>query len=190
MRVISGSAGGLALSVPKGHRVRPTADRVREAVFNILASRFPLNDIDVLDLFAGVGGLGIEALSRGARAAAFVDANPAALKATRSNLKNTKLLHRSRLLRARALTGIRILEDQGWRFGGIFLDPPYGEGWVEKTLRRLARSSVVQPDTWLVVEHARNESAAAAYPPLVLTDRRGYGTTGVSFYQYQPEETA
>ena len=189
MRVISGSAGGLTLVVPKGHKVRPTADRVRESVFNILASRFSLTDIDILDLFAGTGGLGIEALSRGGRSTVFVEASPDAQRVIRTNLKTTKLLHRGRLLRASALTGIRIAEDQGLRFGGVFLDPPYGEGWVDKTLRRLARSPVLLPGAWIVVEHAQQESGAPAYPPLVLTDRRRYGTTEVSFYQHEGEES-
>ena len=189
MRVISGSAGGLTLTVPKGHKIRPTADRVRESVFNILASRLSLIDIDVLDLFAGTGGLGIEALSRGGRSAVFVDASPDAQKVIRTNLKTTKLLHRGRMLRAAALTGIRILENQGLRFGGVFLDPPYQEGWVDKTLRRLARSSVLLPGAWVVVEHARQEAGADSYTSLVLTDRRRYGTTGVSFYQHENEES-
>ena len=186
MRVISGSAGGLTLVVPKGHKVRPTADRVRESVFNILASRFSLTDIDILDLFAGTGGLGIEALSRGSRSGVFVDASPDAQKTIRANLKTTKLLHRGRLLRASVPTGIRIVEDQGLRFGGVFLDPPYGEGWVDKTLRRLARSPVLLPGAWIVVEHTQQEPGAPAYSPLVLTDRRRYGTTEVSFYRHEP----
>ena len=190
MRVISGSAGGLPLSVPKGHKVRPTADRVRESVFNILASRFSLIDIDILDLFAGTGGLGIEALSRGARSGVFVDASPDAQKVIRANLKTTKLFHRGRILRTYALKGIGILEDQGLRFSGVFLDPPYEDGWVDKTLRRLAGGTILLPEAWVMVEHAQREAGAESYAPLVLTDRRRYGTTGVSFYQYQGEESA
>jgi 16S rRNA (guanine966-N2)-methyltransferase len=79
-------------------------------------------------------------------------------------------------------------EKQGLRFGGVFLDPPYGEGWVDKTLRLLAQSSVLAPGAWVVAEHGRDEDGAESYPPLVLTDRRRYGTTGVSFYQRQDEE--
>ena len=188
MRIISGSVGGLLLMVPKGHKVRPTTDRVRESVFNILASRYSLTDIDVLDLFAGTGALGIEALSRGVRSTVFVDASPDAQKIIRANLKTTKLLHRGRILRAYALKGIGILEDQGLRFGGVFLDPPYEEGWVDKTLRRLARSAILRVGAWIVVEHARHEAGAESYAPLVLTDSRCYGTTGVSFYQHKGEE--
>ena len=188
MRIISGSAGGLTLSVPKGHKVRPTADRVRESVFNILASRFSLTDINILDLFAGTGGLGIEALSRGARSAVFVDASPDSQKTIRANLKTTKLLQRGRILRAYALKGVSILEDQGLRFGGVFLDPPYEDGWVDKTLRRLAQSAILLPGAWVVVEHSQREAGAESYAPLVLTDSRRYGTTGVSFYQHEGEE--
>ena len=188
MRIISGSVGGLSLTVPKGHKVRPTTDRVRESVFNILASRFSLTDIAVLDLFAGTGALGIEALSRGVRSTVFVDASPDAQKIIRANLKTTKLLHRGRILRAYALKGIGILEDQGLRFGGVFLDPPYEDGWVDKTLRRLARSAILRVGAWIVVEHARHEAGAESYAPLVLTDSRCYGTTGVSFYQHKGEE--
>jgi len=190
MRIVSGSAGGLQLQVPKGHKVRPTADQVREAIFNILASRFPLADIDVLDLFAGTGALGIEALSRGARSAVFIDASPDAQRVIRANLISTDLRYRGRVIRAYVAKGIRVIEEQGLRFGGVFLDPPYGEGWIEKTLRQLAGSSVLQPHAWIVVEHNQQEEGAEVYPPLALTDRRRYGTTGVSFYRHQGEEAA
>jgi 16S rRNA (guanine966-N2)-methyltransferase len=190
MRVVSGSAGGLHLKVPKGHKMRPTADQVREAIFNILVSRFPLADLSVLDLFAGTGALGIEALSRGARAAVFVDASPEAHRVIRANLTVTGLRRRGRVIRAYVPKGIRVAEEQELRFGGVFLDPPYGEGWVERTLRLLARSPILEPGAWVVVEHSRHEEGAEAYPPLALTDRRRYGTTGVSFYQRQGEEIA
>ena len=190
MRIVAGSAGGLHLKVPKGRKVRPTADQVREAIFNILASRFPLADIAVLDLFAGTGALGIEALSRGARSAVFVDASPEAQRVIQANLNATGLRRLGRIIRAYAAKGIKIAEGQELRFGGVFLDPPYGEGWVDKTLRLLARSSILAPDSWVVAEHGQHEEGAEAYPPLALTDRRRYGTTGVSFYQHQGEEAA
>jgi 16S rRNA (guanine966-N2)-methyltransferase len=190
MRIVSGSAGGLHLKVPKGYTVRPTADRVREAIFNILVSRFPLADISILDLFAGTGALGIEALSRGARSAVFVDASPTAQQVIQENLNATGFRRRGRIIRAYTPKGIKVAEGQGLRFGGVFLDPPYGEGWVDKTLRLLARSPILEPDAWIVVEHGQREEGAESYPPLALTDRRRYGTTGVSFYQRQGEEGA
>jgi len=190
MRIVSGSAGGLHLQVPKGHKIRPTADQVREAIFNILASRFALTDIAVLDLFAGTGALGIEALSRGARSAVFVDASPEAQRVIRANLNTTGLRRQGRIIRAYAPKGIKVAEEQGLCFGGVFLDPPYGEGWVEKTLRLLAHSAILEAEAWIVVEHGQQEESAERYSPLVLTDRRRYGTTGVSFYQRQGEEAA
>src|SRR5918996_512529 len=100
MRIVSGSAGGLHLKVPKGYRLRPTADQVREAIFNILVSRFTLEGIDILDLFAGTGALGIEALSRGARSVVFVDASPDAQRTILDNLKLTGFRRQGRVIRA------------------------------------------------------------------------------------------
>jgi 16S rRNA (guanine(966)-N(2))-methyltransferase RsmD len=188
MRIVSGSAGGLHLKVPKGHKTRPTADQVREAIFNILASRFSLAGIAVLDLFAGTGALGIEALSRGARSAVFIDASPEAQRVIFENLKTTGLRQRGRVIRAYVAKGLKIVEEQKLLFGGVFLDPPYEEGLVDKTLRLLAASSILEPRAWIVVEHSHHEEGANAYSSLVLTDRRRYGTTGVSFYQRQGEE--
>jgi 16S rRNA (guanine(966)-N(2))-methyltransferase RsmD len=190
MRIVSGTAGGLQLKVPKGHKIRPTADQVREAIFNIITSRFALEGIAILDLFAGTGALGIEALSRGAQSAVFVDANPDAQRLIIENLALTGFRRQGRLIRAYANKGIRIVEGQGLRFGGVFLDPPYDEGWVAKVLQALARSAILEPQAWVVVEHSQHETGADAYPPLLLTDRRRYGTTGVSFYQRQTEEAA
>ncbi len=190
MRIVSGTAGGLHLKVPKGHKVRPTADQVREAIFNIIVSRFALEGVAILDLFAGTGALGIEALSRGARSAVFIDASPDSQRLILENLALTSFRRHGRLIRAYANKGIRVVEEQGLRFGGVFLDPPYDEGWVDKVLRLLARSSILEPQAWVVVEHSQKETGAEAYPSLLLTDRRRYGTTGVSFYQRQTQEAA
>jgi 16S rRNA (guanine966-N2)-methyltransferase len=190
MRIVSGTAGGLQLKVPKGHKIRPTADQVREAIFNIITSRFALEGVAVLDLFAGTGALGIEALSRGARSAVFVDASPDSQRLILENLALTSFRRHGRLIRAYANKGIRVVEEQGLRFGGVFLDPPYDEGWVDKVLRALAQSAILEPQAWVVVEHSQHETGADAYPRLLLTDRRRYGTTGVSFYQRQTEEAA
>jgi len=190
MRIVSGSAGGLHLKVPKGYKLRPTADQVREAIFNILASRFPLTDTTILDLFAGTGALGIEALSRGAHSVVFVDPSPEAQRVIHTNLILTGLHRRGRILRAYTAKGIKVAEGQKWRFAGVFLDPPYDEGWIDKTLRLLAQSPILEPGAWVVVEHSLQEEGVLEYAPLVLTDRRRYGTTGVSFYLHQGEEAA
>lgn len=188
MRIIAGSRGGLQLKAPKGYTVRPTADQVREAIFNILVSRFALQGAAVLDLFAGTGALGLEALSRGAGSVVFVDPHPEAQRTIRTNLRTTGFRQRGRVVRAHAATGLKIVAQQGLRFDGVFVDPPYAEGWVDKTLRALTGGRLLNPDAWVVVEHDPHESGAETYAGLVLTDRRRYGKTGVSFYQHQDEE--
>jgi 16S rRNA G966 N2-methylase RsmD len=120
----------------------------------------------------------------------FIDANPDAQRTILDNLKLTGLRQRGRVIRAYVNKGIRVAEEQGLRFGGVFLDPPYEEGWVDKVLRVLARSPILEPAAWVVAEHSQQEKLADAYPPLLLTDRRHYGTTWVSFYQRQTEEAA
>ncbi|NOT55610.1 MAG: 16S rRNA (guanine(966)-N(2))-methyltransferase RsmD [Deltaproteobacteria bacterium] len=190
MRIVSGTAGGLHLKVPKGYRLRPTADQVREAIFNILVSRFAVEDSDILDLFAGTGGLGIEALSRGARSVVFIDANPDSHRTIIENLKLTRFRQQGRVIRSYVNKGLRVAEEQGCRFDGVFLDPPYDEGWVDKTLRALALSPLLAPGAWVVAEHSQHEQGAETYPSLLLTDQRHYGTTVVSFYQHQAEEAA
>lgn len=190
MRIIAGSHGGLQLKAPKGYTVRPTADQVREAIFNILASRFPLQGAAILDLFAGTGALGLEALSRGAKSAVFIDPHPEAQRTLRTNLRTTGFRQRGRILRTYATTGLKIAVQQSLRFQGVFVDPPYGQGWVDKMLRALAAGPLLSPNAWVVVEHDPGESGAGAYGGLVLTDRRRYGKTGVSFYEDRDEEAA
>lgn len=190
MRIIAGSHGGLQLKAPKGYTVRPTADQVREAIFNILASRFPLQGAAILDLFAGTGALGLEALSRGAKSAVFIDPHPEAQRTLRTNLRTTGFHQRGRILRTYATTGLKIAVQQGLRFQGVFVDPPYGQGWVDKMLRALAAGPLLSPNAWVVVEHDPGESGAGAYGGLVLTDRRRYGKTRVSFYEDRDEEAA
>ena len=85
------------------------------------------------------------------------------------------------------LRGLRILKEEGIRFGGVFLDPPYGQGWTNKVLPILAHSPILEEEAWVVVEHGGQERVADSYPPLVLTDRRHYGTTWVSFYVRRSE---
>ena len=188
MRIVSGSARGVVLKAPRSRRVRPTQERVKEAVFNIIASRFPLDGARVLDLFAGGGGLGLEALSRGAAQAVFVEPSPQAQTALEHNLRVCRVEHTGRILRTTAARAIAILDREGTRFSGVLLDPPYGQGWVDKTLRRLARSRILEEDAWVAVEHDRTEHMEKRYPPLVLTDSRGYGATCVSFYTRQPQD--
>jgi 16S rRNA (guanine966-N2)-methyltransferase len=181
MRVVGGSWRGRRLDAPQGKTVRPTSDRAREAVFNILehgkhvrGEGSPIPDAQVLDAFAGSGALGIEALSRGAAHATFLDANPAALAAIQRNLAALGGLDRAAVLRADGLappaapTPCNI----------VFLDPPYGEGLVESALIALAQAGWIAEDALCVVELSRDDTFVMPEGFAVVDDRR-YGRARV-----------
>ncbi len=182
LRVISGNLRGKKLFSVKSLTLRPTSDRVKEAIFNILQNC--ISGQNVLDLFAGTGALGIEALSRGARSALFIEENPKSLVALRKNIEACKLKEQTEVLMKDAKTGIKILETRGEPFGLIFLDPPYGKGLVGQTLQTLAASSILSPDTFIVAEHSLTEELQLI-PPLQPVDRRRYGSTQVSFFRIE-----
>ena len=184
MRVISGRCKGKRLFSVRGLNLRPTSDRVREAIFDILQDQ--IEGRKVLDLFAGTGALGIEALSRGAGRAVFVEESPRSLTALRKNIEECRMKDRAQVLAREVKSGIRILEAKGESFHIIFLDPPYGKGFVPKTLKALATSSIVSPDTLIVAEHAATDPAFSI-PHLECVDARKYGGTLVSFFRTQKE---
>ncbi len=161
--------------------MRPTADRVKEAVFSILESRDGCAGRAVLDLFAGAGTLGIEALSRGADAAVFVEPRHAAAEAIRENLRVTGL--GGEVLEMPARRAIGRLAADGRKFGGIFLDPPYGEGWVARTLAELDAAELAVPGGWVVVEHGSKEPAAPTVGRFERRLARRYGDTHIAIYQ-------
>ena len=181
MRIVAGIARGRRLRAPKGRLVRPTADRVKEAVFSILESREGCTDRAVLDLFAGAGTLGIEALSRGATEAVFVEPDRLATEAIRFNLNAAGL--DGEVLEMPAERAIKRLAAAGRRFDGVFLDPPYGEGWIARTLVELEAAGLVVDGGWVVVEHGRGELAAPEIGGLVQQLARRYGDTHIALYQ-------
>ena len=186
MRVISGQCKGKRLFSVRGLDLRPTSDRVREAIFDILQNQ--IEGRQVLDLFAGTGALGIEALSRGAGRAVFVEENPRSLTVLRKNIEECRVKDRAQVLAREVNTGIKILEAKGESFQIIFLDPPYGQGFVLKTLEALAASSIVSPDTLIVAEHAATDPVFPI-PHLERIAARKYGGTLVSFFRMQEEAT-
>ncbi|MBM4294529.1 MAG: 16S rRNA (guanine(966)-N(2))-methyltransferase RsmD [Deltaproteobacteria bacterium] len=179
MRIIGGFLGGRTLAPVQG-RMRPTAAKVREAIFNILGDA--VAEARVLDLFAGTGALGIEALSRGSKEAVFVEEDPAALKVLRRNLKNLDLVEKSQVLPVTVAAALKKLAVRGEGFGLVFLDPPYGKGTGEATLKALAASRLLMPRARVVAEHSRRESLPEGLGPLRRTDLRRYGDTQVAFY--------
>lgn len=149
MRVIAGKARRLQLKTVPGTDTRPTTDRIKETLFNILQPE--LLDCRFLDLFSGSGAIGIEALSRGAEAAVFVEKNPRACACIRENLSFTKLAEHGKLLNMDVLQALRSLEGKG-AFDCVFMDPPYEKGLERQVLEYLSDSSLIDQNTLLIVE--------------------------------------
>jgi 16S rRNA (guanine(966)-N(2))-methyltransferase RsmD len=182
MRITGGAARGRILSAPRGLRVRPTSDKLRAAIFDILAARDLVADRRVLDLFCGSGALGLEALSRGASAVVFVDGSAHSCRSTARNVERSGYLDRSEIRRLTLPQGIGRLEASHRSFGGALLDPPYRLGLGAATLEVLGSSSLLEPGAWVVCEHALGDSLDAAYGRLRRLDTRRYGSTGLSMY--------
>jgi 16S rRNA (guanine966-N2)-methyltransferase len=180
LRVISGTLKGKKLFSVKGRSLRPTSDRVRESVFDILQGI--IEGRRVLDLFAGTGAMGIEALSRGALAAVFIENHPGSLDALRRNLAACRLEGVSEVLAKEAKEGLRFLEGRGGNFEFIFLDPPYGKGLARETVNKLAESALLKPATLIVAEHSPAEVVEGIFP-LERVDFRKYGSTRISFFR-------
>ncbi len=150
MRVISGSARSLKLKTLEGLDTRPTTDRIKETLFNMIQ-----NDIygcSFLDIFAGSGGIGIEALSRGAKEAVFVDNNPKSIDIINDNLEFTKLKNNAVVLNKSYELAIAMLEDQNYSFDIVFMDPPYNKGFEKNVLELLTKSVIINNNTIIIVE--------------------------------------
>ncbi len=179
MRIIAGRFRGRPLTAPKSLAVRPTADRVREALFSILGER--VVGSRVLDLFAGTGALGLEALSRGAAYAVFVDSNRTSLALLRSNLERCRVTpSEAECLGLPVASAVARLQAQGRCFDLIFMDPPYGQGWIPKTLALL--DPIAALDALLLAEHHNKEDVPETLHPWCRVDQRRYGTVCVTFY--------
>ena len=187
MRIITGKARGLHLNVPKNYDVRPTADRVKVSLFNIIGGK--VAGAAVLDLFAGSGNLGLESWSRGARFVQFVDNSRASLKLTDSNIQKCRAEADCKVLKHDAEAAVDLLYKQGQRFDLIFVDPPYNKGWVQKVLAKLVKCPLLAADGWLIAEHSMHDAAAEAVPAGYKVFRtQQYGETVLTFIRRQREE--
>jgi 16S rRNA (guanine966-N2)-methyltransferase len=182
MRIIAGELRGRRLLSPEGRRTRPTSDRLRETLFNILASRIP--GAVVLDLFAGTGALGLEAVSRGAASAVLMDVDAAAVSLIVRNIQSFSIEKKARVIRWDILRNLNPLRNIEPLFDLIFLDPPYRQGMVAPTLRRLVESRSIADDAHIAIEHSVSETIAFDIPGLKLCDQRSYGKTVVTFMSY------
>ena len=178
MRIVAGEFRGRKLHTPKGAQIRPTTDRVREAIFSIIASHVP--DASVLDLFAGTGALGLEALSRGAAQAVFVDRSTDAVRLIRANVELCRVEDRARVVQGSVVQVIQRLANQGEAFHLIFMDPPYGKGCVEETLLQLDK--VAYATVLVVAEHHVKDVLPQRLGEWLRTRERRYGDTAVSFF--------
>ena len=182
MRIVAGTHRGRPLRAPRGRETRPTADRVREAMFALIG---PVDDEDVLDLFAGSGALALEALSRGARAATLVDRSAPALAVARANAAALGLEEKVRTVRADWRAALRRLEREGTRFGLCLIDPPYS------LLPRIAEAMgpalapVLAAGSVVVVEHGADVVFELPGLPVARADRRVYGDSGVTLLRME-----
>lgn len=192
MRIVSGDFRGKAIVTPAGDATRPTSDRARQAVFNILehaAWGKGVADARVIDLFAGSGALGFEALSRGAAFCLFVETDEAARGAIRENVDNLGLFGRTRVHRRDATDlGVRPGAD-GPAFDLAFLDPPYAKGLGEIALAKLKVGGWLAPGALIVFERGAAEPAFSA-PGFEVLDARDYGAARVFFLRLTPEPPA
>ena len=189
MRIVAGKFRGRTLATPADQRIRPTSDRVREAVFNVLAhgiDTFTLDGAAVLDLFAGTGALGIEALSRGAENCLFVEEDPEARGLIRQNIETLGLTGVTRIFRRDATD----LGDAGNRdpFSLVFLDPPYGQGLAERALSSAIAGKWLAPGAIVVLED-RADVAVALPSNVTRIETRSWGDTAVHFARYAHETT-
>lgn len=179
MRVIAGCAKSRQLKVPKGLKIRPTLDKVKEALFDILGKDAAVDR--ALDLYAGSGSLGIEAISRGAKCGTFVDNNPKCIKTIKENLASLGFGPKSNVLRLDASRALRSLGKVGERFGLVFIDPPYGKAKI--SLQQVAKSDILSPHCVVVVEHYKKDAVPNEAGPLRMIKASRYGDTVLSFYR-------
>ena len=178
MRVITGKARGTVLKTPEGLQTRPTADRVKEALFSII--QFDVPGAKVLDLFGGSGQLGIEALSRGAKQAVFVDESDAACKLIRENLRRTKLESDARIIRSDYMAFLNSCHD---KFDLIFLDPPYAEVFLENAIKKISEIDILKSGGIIVAERPVGKEIPGEFPGFTRSKDYKYGTVLLTLYR-------
>lgn len=181
MRIISGTAKGRTLFGPKTNQkisnIRPALDKVKQAVFNIL---FDVTDLNILDLFAGTGSVGLEAISRGAKQCVFIDDGKEALEIIRKNIDLCRFQSQSIILKRKIPEKIDDVFEKFGPFDLIFVDPPYDQNLVNPSLKKIAQHTQLSPHALIVVEHSPRESISEI-EGLQKSDSRKYGQTMISF---------
>ena len=176
MRIISGQFGGRVINGPSSFLTRPVSDKVKGAIFNILGD---LSDMSVLDIFAGTGSVGLEAVSRGAKLAVFVESLPVTLNCLRKNIDALGVGAQTKIFRGRAPKVLQDIARLHPPFPIVFIDPPYDKGLVDRTLTALKDYKLVDALSTLIIEHSPREKPQAR--GFKVTDERHYGQTFISF---------
>ena len=179
MRIVAGINRGMVLKTPRGLRVRPTADRVKEALFSILSDK--IIDAKVLDLFSGTGNLALEALSRGAASACLVDNHNDSIELIKENVRKTNCLKQALILKAECLVAIERLAGQCKKFDVVFCDPPYNCDWLQKIVAGIGKAKLLAADGVLIIEHNVEEKYLPSNGLKLIKSRR-YGGTVISFF--------
>ena len=178
MRIITGKARGLKLVTPKDYNVRPTADRIKESLFNILSGK--MRAAKVLDAFAGTGNLGLEAWSRGAEQVVFVDENSTSLKLVETNIAKARAEKETKIIKGNILNVMDTLSKKGQEFDIIFSDPPYNKGLNEKIYKKLLTNKLLKAGGILVLEHSAAENPELYIGEKEQIRRQKYGDTVIS----------
>ena len=178
MRVITGKARGVQLKTPEGELTRPTADRVKEALFSII--NFDIPNAKVLDLFGGTGQLGIEALSRGADSAVFVDAREEACALIRENLRRTKMQQQGKVIRSDYMSYLKQCRET---FDIIFLDPPYAEEFLENSLKKITEIDILRSNGIIVTERPLGKELPFVFDGYERSRDYKYGKTLLTIYR-------
>ena len=182
MRIIGGALKGKNIFSVPGRSIRPTADRLRESIFNILSMR--TQDTTVLDLFAGTGALGIEALSRGSKFAVFIDIYQKAIAVIKRNLKSCALENKTRIIKWDIARNLNCITGNRPTFNLVLMDPPYGKNIIEPALTNLHLSDCLEKGALIVIEHTPYEPICEDIDAYIVSDQRKYGKTLVSILSY------
>jgi 16S rRNA (guanine966-N2)-methyltransferase len=184
LRVIAGSARGHNLKAPKGIETRPTTDKIKESLFNIIAP--DLYESSFLDLYSGTGAIGIEALSRGAKKAVFIDKSPICKNIIEENLLHTKLNHLGIIYQCNVISGLDILREKKDTFDIIFMDPPYGQNIVFETINKISEYILLNDSGYIIIEHS-SEKPLTIPDKFLLWKEKNYKTTTMTFLKLLEE---
>lgn len=185
MRVIAGICRGMKLKAPQGEKTRPTADRVKESLFNIISNQKNFDECKVLDICAGTGSLGIESLSRGAHSCSFIEQDRKVSEVLMQNLIYTGLASDSELLTMEAYKALKVLSRRGRKFDLVFLDPPYESGIYESTAELLCTLGLLADNSLFIAECSARICLLGRLGTLIKTDRRVYGDTALEFFSME-----